>query len=47
MKVSMVTGPGVVEVVDVPQPQAGAKDVLIRMPGPSASGPCWRSSRWA
>lgn len=31
MKVSMVTGPGVAEVVDVPQPQAGAKDVLIRM----------------
>ena len=31
MKVSMVTGPGVTEVVDVPQPQAGAKDVLIRM----------------
>jgi len=31
MTVSMVTGPGVVEVVDVPQPQAGAKDVLIRM----------------
>ncbi|MDT5326088.1 MAG: hypothetical protein QOF25_3240 [Mycobacterium sp.] len=31
MKVSMVTGPGAVEVVDVPQPRAGLKDVLIRM----------------
>jgi threonine dehydrogenase-like Zn-dependent dehydrogenase len=31
MKMSMVTGPGAVEVVDVPQPQAGPKDVLIRM----------------
>ena len=31
MKVSMVTGPGTVEVVDAPQPQAGPKDVLIRM----------------
>jgi len=31
MKVSMVTGPGTVEVVDAPQPQPGPKDVLIRM----------------
>jgi 2-desacetyl-2-hydroxyethyl bacteriochlorophyllide A dehydrogenase len=31
MKVSMVTGPGKAEVVDVPRPQVGARDVLVRM----------------
>jgi L-iditol 2-dehydrogenase len=31
MKVSMVTGPGKSEVVDAPIPEAGPKDVLIRM----------------
>lgn len=31
MKVSMVTGPGSAEVVDVDKPTIGAKDVLVRM----------------
>jgi L-iditol 2-dehydrogenase len=31
MKVSMVTGPGVAEVVDAPEPEAGPTDVLVRM----------------
>jgi L-iditol 2-dehydrogenase len=31
MKVSMVTGPGKAEVVDVPRPQVGARDALVRM----------------
>jgi L-iditol 2-dehydrogenase len=31
MKVSMVTGPGVAEVVDAPEPEAGPADVLVRM----------------
>ena len=31
MKVSTVTGPGTSEVIDVPEPKAGPKDVLVRM----------------
>jgi L-iditol 2-dehydrogenase len=31
MKVSMVTGPGKTEVVDVPKPEIGARDVLVKM----------------
>ena len=31
MKISMVTGPGQTEVVDVPKPEVGPKDVLIKM----------------
>jgi L-iditol 2-dehydrogenase len=31
MKVSMVTGPGKAEVVDVPRPDVGPRDVLVRM----------------
>ena len=31
MKVSTVTGPGTAEVVEVPKPTAGPKDVLVRM----------------
>jgi L-iditol 2-dehydrogenase len=31
MKVSTVTGPGTAEVLDAPQPEAGPKDVLVRM----------------
>jgi len=31
MKVSMVTGPGTAEVVDVPRPTVGPRDVLVRM----------------
>ena len=31
MRVATVTGPGVAEVLDVPEPAAGAKDVLVRM----------------
>ncbi|WP_319455039.1 MULTISPECIES: zinc-dependent alcohol dehydrogenase [unclassified Mycobacterium] len=31
MKVAMVTGPGTAEVVDAAQPEAGPKDVLVRM----------------
>lgn len=31
MKVATVTGPGVAELLDVPEPTAGARDVLVRM----------------
>jgi L-iditol 2-dehydrogenase len=31
MKLSMVTGPGQTEVVEVPKPEVGSKDVLIKM----------------
>jgi len=31
MKVSTVTGPGTAELLDAPQPEAGPKDVLVRM----------------
>ncbi|MCH9735465.1 MAG: alcohol dehydrogenase catalytic domain-containing protein, partial [Actinomycetia bacterium] len=31
MKVAMVTGPGTTEVMDIEQPQVGARDVLVKI----------------